>query len=304
MSEERMTPEQFDKRHNMKVATDVLIYTVREQTPAVSGTLPEKKLQLLMIKRKNDPFKGQWAIPGGAVENNEDVDTAAYRELKEETDIDNVYIEQLYAWGKSDRDPRSKQFPQNRSVSVSYIALVDSGKLNVQAGDDAADAKWFSVECDVKENLLTENEVIYGKERLYNITLSHQEDGENIVCNARDSVKKMLEGSTLHTKREILASSGIAFDHAQIIQYSLERLKSETELTNIAFNLMPELFTIEELQGVYEVLLGKKIVPSSFHTQVVEVDKLVIATNEFKTADLHQSSQLYKFNHQWFLKNL
>lgn len=301
---ENMTPEQFDKHHNMKVATDVLIYTVREQTAAKPGKVPEKKLQLLMIKRKNDPFKGQWAIPGGAVENNEDVDTAAYRELKEETNVDNVYIEQLYTWGKSDRDPRAKQAPQNWSVSVSYIALVDSTKLNIQAGDDAADAKWFNVECDIKENILQRDEVIYGKEFLCELTLSHQEHGENIVCTATVVVKNTVDGTIVNTEREVLNSQGIAFDHAQIIQYSLERLKNKAEYTNMALNLMPEFFTLAELQAVYEVLLGQELLAPNFRKKVLDIDKLVVATNKLKTEGLDCPSELYKFNNNWLLTNL
>lgn len=306
MDERRMTPEEFDTRHNMKVATDVLLYTVRNENQENLRKLPEKKLQLLMIKRKGEPFKGQWAIPGGAVENNEDIDTAAYRELKEETNIDNVYVEQLYTWGAKDRDPRAEFSPQNRAVSVSYMALVDSEKLNIQAGDDAEDAKWFTVQCSTMATTLEDGKgVVLGKERDYSLTLVHKEGDEEIECSAIIRVKHMIWGTVVYTERQILKSNNIAFDHAKIIQYSLERLQNKVEYTNIAFNLMPEFFTLAEIQDVYEILLGKELLTPNFRKKMVDVDRLVIPTNNKRTEKVgHRPSILYKFNPDWFNKNL
>jgi len=306
LGEVRMTPEEFDIRHNMKVATDVLLYTVRNENQKNLRKLPEKKLQLLMIKRKGEPHKDQWAIPGGAVENNEDVDAAAYRELKEETNIDNVYVEQLYTWGAKDRDHRGEFARQNRAVSVSYMALVDSEKLNIQAGDDAEDAKWFTVHCStVGTNLEDGKDVVLGKERDYSLTLVHQEGDEEIKCSAIVRVKHMIEGRVVCTEREVLTSSNIAFDHAKIIQYSLERLRNKVEYTNIAFNLMPEFFTIAEIQDVYQILLNKELLTPNFRKKIIDVDRLVVPTNQKRAEKVgHRPSILYKFNPDWFNKNL
>ena len=289
----------------MKVATDVLIYTIRDQNQDNPRKVPEKQLQLLMIQRGNEPFKGQWAIPGGVVENNEDVDAAAYRELKEETNIDNVYIEQLYSWGKKDRDPRAENAPQNRAISVSYMALVDAGQLNIKAGDDAADARWFSVTCSSISNTLEDNlGNILGKEYKYTLMLTHDDGIAPIECSALVKVKHIIDGTAIHTEREVIESNGIAFDHAMIIQYSLERLRNKAEYTNIAFNLMPELFTLGELQNVYKILLGKDLLTPNFRKKVIGVDKLVIPTNHKKTNVGHRPSNLYRFNPEWFTKNL
>lgn len=306
MGEVRMTPEEFDKRHNMKLATDVLLYTVRNENQENLRKLPEKKLQLLMIKRKGEPHKGEWAIPGGAVENNEDVDTAAYRELKEETNIDNVYVEQLYTWGAKGRDPRAESTPQNRTVSVSYMALVDSEKLNIQAGDDAEDAKWFTVQCSTMATTLEDGQgSVLGKERNYSLTLVHQEGDQEIECSAIVRVKHMIEERVVYTEREVLTSSNIAFDHAKIIQYSLERLQNKVEYTNIAFNLMPEFFTIAEIQDVYQILLGRELLTPNFRKKIIDVDRLVVPTNKKRTEKVgHRPSILYKFNPDWFNKNL
>lgn len=304
--ESRITSEEFDKHHNMKVATDVLLYTIRNENQENLRKLPEKKLQLLMIKRKSEPYKGQWAIPGGVVENNEDLDTATYRELKEETNIDNVYVEQLYTWGSKDRDPRAISSRQNRTMSVSYMALVDSEKLNIQAGDDAEDAKWFTVQCSRIATTLEDGKgSVYGKERDYSLTLVHKEGEEEIECSAIICVKDMIEGTVVCTEREVVESHNIAFDHAKIIQYSLERLQNKVEYTNIAFNLMPEFFTIAEIQDVYEILLGKKLLTPNFRKKMIDVDRLVVPTNKKRTEKVgHRPSILYKFNTDWFNKNL
>lgn len=305
MSLERLAPGEFNRRHNMKVATDVLIYTVRDQNQDNPRKVPEKQLQLLLIQRRGNPCQGDWAIPGGIVENTESVDAAAYRELKEETNIDNVYIEQLYSWGDEKRDPRAQEAPDNRSVSISYMALVDSDKLNVKAGDDAADARWFSVDCSSMVYTLEDGKgSILGKEYDYSLKLTNDNGVEPIVCAAVVKVKHVIEGAAIRTEREVVKSDGIAFDHAMIIQYSLERLRNKVEYTNIAFNLMPELFTLGELKNVYEILLGKELLTPNFRKKILEVDKLVIPTNHKKTEVGHRPSQMYRFNPEWFIKNL
>ena len=94
---------------------------------------------LLLIQRKKDPFKDLWALPGGFVDENEDLADAARRELAEETGIHLQHIEQLKAFGKPGRDPRG------HVVSVAFLAITTDENMVAQAADDAADAKWFSV---------------------------------------------------------------------------------------------------------------------------------------------------------------
>ncbi len=97
-------------------------------------------LQLLLIKRKKHPYKDKWAIPGGFVDIHENLDDAAKRELKEETNVDAEEIEQLYTFGAVNRDPRM------RVISVAYVSVIDIDKLSkVQAADDASEAIWFTV---------------------------------------------------------------------------------------------------------------------------------------------------------------
>jgi len=99
----------------------------------------EGDLQLLLIQRALAPFAGKWALPGGFVDVGESIDDAARRELQEETGLKRVYLEQLYTFGKPDRDPRE------RIVTVAYYALVKLSDHRVKAATDAREAAWFPV---------------------------------------------------------------------------------------------------------------------------------------------------------------
>lgn len=96
-------------------------------------------LKVLLIKRKSPPFQGRWAIPGGFVDMDESLDDAARRELREETGVSGVEIEQLHTFGDPHRDPRG------RVITVAYLAVIEPEQSRVEAGDDAADAAWHSV---------------------------------------------------------------------------------------------------------------------------------------------------------------
>src|SRR5690625_2627835 len=129
-----------NKYEKPSIATDMVIFTVQEGIPKNPRRKANMDLKVLLIKRGSHPFKGDWALAGGFMEIDEDLDTAVQRELKEETGVDNVYAEQLYTWSRVDRDPRM------RILSGSYLALDDREKLTpLQAGDDAEDVAWFSV---------------------------------------------------------------------------------------------------------------------------------------------------------------
>jgi len=103
-------------------------------------TKTDEGLKILLIKRKNDPFKNKWAIPGGFVEYDEELDTAAKRELEEETGVVDAELEQVHTIGTPGRDPRG------RTVSIVYKALVDINKVKICAGDDAKEAEWFKID--------------------------------------------------------------------------------------------------------------------------------------------------------------
>jgi len=239
-----------------------------------------------MIKRADHPYIGQWALPGGFIKMDESLEEGALRELKEETNIDNIYMEQLYTWGDVNRDPRT------RIISVSYMALVDSSNLNIKASDDADDAKWFTVSCNLYQEQKTLTEKGYILQRLYNLRLSDEEDNLSAVIK----VVKTVEGRVSRVEREIVESHGIAFDHAKIIEYAVERLRNKIEYTDIAFNLMPERFTLTELQQVYEVILGRELLKANFRRKIAN---MVIETNEYTKDAGHRPSKLFRFNPNW-----
>jgi ADP-ribose pyrophosphatase YjhB (NUDIX family) len=203
------------------VTVDMLIFTVADEEKENYRKLPGKALKVLMVKRGDHPCLGQWALPGGFVSVDESVDHAALRELKEETNIDRIYIEQLYTWGDVGRDPRT------RIISCSYMSLADSSSLDVKAGDDADDARWFTV----KSSLYQEQKTVTGEgliqQKLVNINLSSGD--ENLTSSVK--ITRSIEGKTAAEKREIVESGGIAFDHAKIIEYGIERLRRKIEYT-------------------------------------------------------------------------
>jgi len=102
--------------------------------------LDNEELKILLIRRKLEPFKGTWAIPGGFIQMDESLDDAAKRELREETGVKQLYLEQLATFGNPGRDPRE------RVITVAYFAIVNLFDHHVKADSDAEEAGWFPVE--------------------------------------------------------------------------------------------------------------------------------------------------------------
>jgi 8-oxo-dGTP diphosphatase len=292
INKQGLTEEQFlaaydaGKYERPSVTVDMLVFTVTDEEKKNYRKLPEKVLKLLMIKRGDHPYIGQWALPGGFVKADESLDEAAVRELKEETNINDIYMEQLYTWGDVGRDPRT------RVISASYMSLIDSSSLDVQANDDADDARWFTVSCKLYQEQKTMTEQGYILQRLFKIRLSDEEDELSAIVRT----VKTVEGKVTKVEREVVESKGIAFDHAKVIEYGIERLRTKIEYTDIAFNLMPELFTLTELQQVYEVILDTELLKANFRRKTAD---MVIETNEYTKDAGHRPSKLFRFNPNW-----
>jgi ADP-ribose pyrophosphatase YjhB (NUDIX family) len=197
----------------------------------VMMSLRQRDLQVLLVKRRSWPYEGMWAIPGGFVNMDESLEVAARRELHEETSVQDVYLEQLYTFGDPGRDPRT------RVITVVYFALLNSERLQVKAGDDAANVSWFSV--------------------------SHLPP--------------------------------LAFDHAKILQYALDRLRGKLQYMPIAFNLLPEQFTLRELQRVYEIILDRKLDKRNFRKKILSTG-ILEDTGAKKMEGTHRPARLYRFN--------
>lgn len=280
-----------DKYKKPSVTVDTLIFTIGEHETDNYRELENKELEILLIRRKGHPFKGKWAIPGGFVNISESIDEAAQRELKEETGVENVYLEQLYTWGEVNRDPRM------RVISTSYMALVNKEQLKVKAGDDAEDAKWFSL----STKILRENKEYEGSKTTYEkvIALTLKSHDEELYSEIK--IIKTIVGNIVKTNIEQIVNNMIAFDHGKIIFYALERLKNKIEYTDIAFNLMSEYFTLTELQNVYEVILNKEFTAANFRRKI---GNMVIETEMYSNEignkkKGHRPAKLYSFNPYW-----
>lgn len=195
--------EAFRALSHPSVAVDIVIFTILDAD-----------LKVLLIKRKNPPYQGSWALPGGFVvvggpgadgEQGEDLEEAAARQLSEETRLPrgSVFLEQLYTFGRAGRDPRT------RVISVAHYALVRPNLAPfVAAGEDTTDAVWRSV-----------SEVV---------------------------------------------SLPLAFDHGDMLTVALDRIRGKIDYSPIAFELVPETFSIPELRAVYEVIKGTTYDPGNF----------------------------------------
>lgn len=250
----------------LSMTADILIFSVSNEENSNYRKTDKKKMSILLVKRDNYPFKDKWCLPGGFVGIDENLDDAPSRILKKETGIDNIYLEQLYTFGSVNRDPRM------RIVSTSYIALVDKSRIKENMN---VKASWFDIiMCEEKDNIV-------------NITLSNNIDTINF------SIKKVLrEKTTDRYSFKVNKNNHLAFDHPQVILSGIERLRNKVGYTDIVFNMMPELFTLGELQQVYEVILGKKLLDPAFRRIIAnKVEK----TDKMKTGGGHRPSVLFRY---------
>ncbi len=277
-----MKKEEFFKP---SVTVDTIIFTVRDYIVDNYRKLPEKKFQVLLVKRAEEPYKNKWSLPGTFVGRNEKFEEAVNRCLEEKANIKDIYLEQLYSWGDPLRDPRG------RVISTSYMGLVDVGDIQITAGKNVEDIEWFNIKLNtIKEKSKEKKEGYYKTEEI-EIVLENKE----ITLKNRVKVVKELVNGNLIIYTQILQSD-LAFDHAKILIYAIERLKNKVEYTTIAFNLMPEKFTLTKLQQVYEILLDKPLLKANFRRKIAD---MVIETEEYEENAGHRPSKLYKFNTNW-----
>ena len=261
------------------VTTDILLFTIDEKETTNIKLKEEKELKILLIQRKNHPYINKWALPGGFVGMDENTETAAYRELEEETNLkEDIYLEQLYTFSEPNRDPRM------RVISTAYIALTPNKNIKrIQAGDDASDAKWFTI----KKDLINENED--GKN--YILYIINEELNINIQYNVNYSYETKKNTYSLNSE------DSLAFDHIDIIDMGLNRIRNKIFYTTIAFNLLPEYFTLKDLQQVYEIILGEKLVTPNFR---IKIEPMVISTEEYENKKVgYRPAKLFKLNKKY-----
>jgi 8-oxo-dGTP diphosphatase len=122
-------------------------------TDAAVFSLSRGKAWLLLVNRKHDPYQGYWAIPGGFIEMDEELEDAAARELHEETGLANVHLEQMRTYGTVGRDPRGRQ------ITVVFLGVIEGDPPTVTGGDDAAEARWFEID-HLPENMAFDHDVV------------------------------------------------------------------------------------------------------------------------------------------------
>lgn len=255
-------PEIYDR---FSITADILIFSVANGPKENYRRLSEKHFSVLLIKRDGYPFKDKWSLPGGFVGINETIEEAAKRILKDETNLHDIYIEQLYTNSGVKRDPRM------RVISTSYMALIDKNKLNEKI---AKNASWFNISIEEDKNHI-------------NVTLNNGEDILDFKL-----AKELREKTTDRYEFSIVENKYLAFDHPLVIASGIARLKNKVEYTDIVFNMMPEYFTLGELQQVYEIILGKKLLDPAFRRIIAnKVEK----TDKLKTGGGHRPSVLFKY---------
>lgn len=265
--------EDFLKRYDdsiyprPSVATDIAIFSVFNECVDNYRKLPERKLKILLVKRGEYPYKDCYALPGGFARPGESLDECAKRELYEETHIDCNFLQQLHTFSEPGRDPRGW------IISASYIALIDSTKFHIKAGDDAKEALWFEISLKNKD----------GKIKL----ILSNNNTTMISCLQKKANQYQISG-----QYEIVAQdSGLSFDHAKIITYALLQLRKWMENTEIAFRLLPEHFTLTQLQQVHETVCGIKLLTPAFRRRI---SSYVQETGESTSEDGHRPAKLYR----------
>ena len=188
-----------------------------------------QQLKVLLIKRGIDPYQGHWAFPGGFLRMDETAEQGALRELKEETGLENAFVEQLGAFSEVKRDPRE------RVITIAFFALVNI--QDVKGGDDAAEADWFRI----------------------------------------DDMPML------------------AFDHDHILRVAQKLLREKIHFEPIGFELLPKVFTMPQLQTLYEAILDVKFDRRNFARKFLTLGLLDMADPD-QERNGTRTPVLYRFN--------
>lgn len=267
------------------VTNDMIIFTTADKEEDNLRKVAKKGMQVILIKRDDYPYKEKWALPGGFVGIEESLEMGAKRKLREKTGIDNVYTEQLYTFGDVDRDKRT------RVISVGNIALVEKEIIKFEEVDSLKKSEWFWIDktlisCEKYEQYVENKHLLSLKSVNEKIEINYEitEKIERNIFRRKETVYKLLDSST----------EELAFDHYKILDYGIDRLRNKVEYTPIAFNLLPRLFTVKELQNVYEAIMGREIL--NFRRKMGE---MIIETDEKIEGKAFRPAKIFKFNENW-----
>lgn len=272
----------INKYDRPSLAADIAVFSIGRKESAEEDyrKLPPKRLRLLMIRRAEQPFLGEWALPGGFMKKGETLCETARRELKEETGTDKAYLELCQVFSDSGRDPRGW------IVSQAFMAVLneeDIAKGHITASGDAGDAAWFDVSVRKISEMRQENDNEITCDNDYELILEGDEglkDENSLVL--KGLVREHMEYRDYHeiTEYHIVDAQGIAFDHARIIVSVFNRLRRM--LSNdirIAFDFMPKNFTLTDIQETVELISGQELIKPNFRRKiadyVMETDQVI-----------------------------
>lgn len=199
--------------------------------------LNEGELSLLLLKRSFEPEMGKWSLMGGFVQRNESVDAAAKRVLKDLTGLENVYMEQVGAFGEIDRDPGE------RVISVAYYALINVDEYDRELVKKH-NAQWINI---------------------------HQ-------------------------------LPDLSFDHPAMIEKARKLMRRKASLEPIGLNLLPRLFTLSQMQSLYETIQGEAIDKRNFRKKVAEMD-YIEKTDMIDKSGSRRGAYLYQFNNKAYSRD-
>lgn len=188
-------------------------------------------LNIALIQRKKDPFKGMWAIPGGFMEGDETAEETALRELKEETGLENIFLEQFHTFSSHGRDPRG------RTITIAFFALINSEKYLLTASSDASKAKWWPA---------------------YKIP-------------------------------------PLAFEQKEMYEMALQRLRLAMKTRPLAFELLSKMFTLTQLQNLYEQVFNIQIDTRNFRRKVKKMT-FIAPTDQKQEGKQHRPALLYRYD--------
>lgn len=298
------------------VAADVVVFSVMKDDECEDvRRLQEKKLKILLIRRGGFPYIGSWAMPGGFCRKGEDVIDSARRELCEETGIDDAYVKLVGVYGEPDRDPRGWV------ISSTYMALMNGRACRLKAGDDAQDARWFTVELTDISTEVTEAAEVSGAggHSVNELTTEVSGTGEENVKNKVEASRKVQNEKryrlvlkdadsdiklTAVLRRTDMSScgrssdsydieecEGLAFDHARIITEAVLGLREDVRRDmELAFDLLPERFTLTELQNVYEQIWDMELTTPNFRRKIAEY---VEETDAYQSGERYRPAKLF-----------
>ena len=249
---------------------DLLIFGISKKENSNIRELSKKNLSIILVKRDKEPYINKLVLPGGYVNADETSEKAAKRVLEKETGLSNIELYLSDVNDNVDRDPR------NRTVSISYIALVDVEKIK---NDLKTNSKWYDV------NYFINNDSV-------DIKL------DNIMFKV---TRKVIDSKCGYEKYYSLNNKILGFDHDIILAKGIMDLRNKVKNTDIIFNLFPDYFTIGALEQVYGDILKEKVVNSAFrrtYANKLEVTKEIVKTGG------HRPSYLYKYKNEPIKKHI